>query len=1062
MNRLREFGDQRALAGLLVLGVLKGVAIVGIAEALARGIVAVIDGDDLRGAIVLGAGAALLRAGVTWATRWWSTRSALGVKSELRLGVAARVLQGGTPAGTATAVGAFGLGELDETYRTVLPAAVTAATVPLVAGARILSLDWVSALIVALTLPLVPLFMVLVGRHAQQQADAAASALDRLSHHLIELARGLPVLVGLGRLEQQAEALDRIGRRQRDATLRTLRTAFLSALVLELIATISVAVVAVFVGVRLIDGSLPLTVGLIALILAPECFQPFREVGAAFHASQDGLAALRRARAIIADSARSVVRIPGGAMRFANLTVLRVPAITGLGGTFPSGTVTAITGRSGAGKSTLLGVLAGTVVPDAGTVGGVDPSRVAWVPQHPRFIGATVREELERYAADPERVPGMLDRLDLATFEHAEPARLSPGEGRRVAVARALLRVDAGARLLLLDEPTAHLDAAAAELVIDAVRAVPRAVTVVLASHDERVLALADRTLAIGTQGGARTIGMRSARASRAVTVTQPPADANAVAELAGFLRPAAWRFAAAVTIGAAASLFAVALTAVSGWLIVSASAGPPIMLLLVAIVGVRFFGIGRAALRYAERLVTHDAVLTALVALRARLWRGLAARGVASRALATSGTAVEYLIASAARVRDLAPRVVLPAAVAVVTGLAALVAVALLEPMALPVVIAVLLAALLIAPAATLLADRAAAKATARSGARMARAVLGLAEAADDLRANGVAAAELDRLASLDAQSNRAARRGAWALGLGDAIAVLTTALGAVAMLPVAAAAGTSAPIVAVLVLVPLALAEPLMGASAAAQQAPALADALRRVRELTAPVPERRGRAVGRIDALSLRGLSVRWPGASAAAFDPIDAEVRRGEWLIVEGPSGAGKSTLLAAILGYLPAASGGVFVDGVAGASLDPRGLRERVAWCPQDAHLFDSTIRGNLLLAAPDADDERLRGVLRTVGLQYPLDRRVGAAGAELSGGERQRLAVARALAADRDVVLLDEPTAHLDAATASALLADLRTALRDRIVVMVTHHADDLHPDDAVVSLGASVLSTAA
>ena len=328
-----------------VLAALKAASLVGIAEAVASGIVAVIGGDDWRGAVLLGLASGLVRAAVTWASASYATRAAIGAKEMLRGELARRLLGGSAHGGTVlggtnagvgsnSIVGTVGLDELDNYYRTALPATITAAVVPLLIGARILFADPVSAIIIVLTVPLVPVFMVLVGLHSKERADAASTSLQRLSDQLAELARGLPVLVGLGRVEEQSAALREVSERNRRATMATLRTAFLSSLVLELIATLSVAVVAVFVGVRLVGGDLPLAVGLLALILAPECFAPFRELGAAFHSSQDGLAAMRRARSVIDAPADPDVRLVGDDVSVADLVVTRVvrvlPTIDGL------------------------------------------------------------------------------------------------------------------------------------------------------------------------------------------------------------------------------------------------------------------------------------------------------------------------------------------------------------------------------------------------------------------------------------------------------------------------------------------------------------------------------------------------------------------------------------------------------------------------------------------------------------------------------------------------------------------------------------------------------------
>lgn len=1062
------------LAVLGLLAALKAAALVGIAQAVATGIVAVIDGSDWRAPLVLGLASGLLRAVVTWAAGAYATRAAIGEKERLRGELAERLVAGSSSStGSASVVGTLGLDELDNYYRTALPAVITAAVVPLLIGARILFADPLSALIIIVTVPLVPVFMALVGLHTRDRADAASAALQRLSDNLVELARGLPVLVGLGRVDEQSAALRETSERHRVATLATLRTAFLSSLVLELISTISVAVVAVFVGVRLVYGELPLEIGLLALVLAPECFAPFRELGSAFHSSQDGLAAMRRARAIIDEPvAGADVDTLGqrpGPIVVTDLTVehddRNAPAVDGLSFTIPRGSITSIEGASGAGKSTVLGALAG-IVEHGGTITGIDAADVAWVPQHPHTVAATVRDEVRLYANDEESTDATLAALALTHVAAADPARVSPGELRRVAVARGLVRVAAGSSILLLDEPTAHLDPAHARLVEHALRALS-GVTIVIASHEAGVAALADHRVLLSRQGGVREVSdeaLQPERLDRAETSVAP--TTGALAELAAFLRPVRWRFFASILLGTAASLAAVTLTAVSGWLIVRASEEPSFMYLMVAIVGVRFFGIARAVLRYAERLLTHDAVFGAVTGLRARVWAGLAARGPASRALASGGAALDYVVSSADRVRDLVPRVILPPAVAIGTAIAAVIAFSALHAPAVSTLLGGLLVSLLVAPIVGLAADRHAARGIAEVRSTVVREFTAMVAAAPELRANGIGSRVVARLAAADARAGRLARSTAWALGLGQAIVVAACVTTAVLMLPLTAPAvadGSLPPaIVAVLVLVPLGLIEPLASLVDSVQQWPALAAALTRVRAVSAPVPMRAGAPVASIESLALLDVRAGWAGS--APFASVSAAAERGDWIVVEGPSGAGKSTLLATIMGYVPAASGAVVINGVPVAALDPSALRARIAWCPQESHLFDSTVRGNLLLARAHDDkptDEELLDALDRVGLgplvatlDDGLDTRVGPAGDRLSGGERQRLAVARTLLTNADVVLLDEPTAHLDARAAEQLMHDLRFALRDRIVVLVSHHASERAADDILVHLG--------
>ena len=1032
-----------------LLAALKAAALVGIAQAVASGLVSVIAGTDAwRSAVTLGIASGVLRAAVTWATPVFAIHVAQGRKESLRRTLAARLLAGGgTRIGGATATATVGLDELDTYYRSVIPAVVTTAVVPLLVGTRILFADWVSALIIVVTVPLIPVFMALVGMHTRERADAASASLQRLSDHLVELAKGLPVLVGLGRVEEQSTALAAVSTAHRTTTMSTLRSAFLSSLVLELISTLSVAVVAVFVGLRLVSGDLPLEIGLLALVLAPECFAPFRELGSAFHASQDGLAAVRRVRAITTSPVATAHHVPGPRLQVERLVVQYddrpAAALDGFDLIVDRHSTVSLEGPSGSGKSTVLGVLAGVVPAQGGTVAGIDDHRVAWVPQHPFTVGSTVRDELDLYADAPADVTRALEQLGLTHVAEADPARLSPGELRRLAVARGLVRVAAGADLLLLDEPTAHLDPAHAHLVERAIEELRGTVTIVFASHEEGMTRLADRRVLLGGIGGAREVeaALEPVPSKTQDSVSIEALNARPWAEFRPVLLSFGWRLPVGILLGAAATLFAVALTALSGWLIVRASEQPPIMYLTVAIVGVRFFGIGRAVLRYAERLVTHDGVLGAVTDLRLRLWAGLAQRGVATRTLATGAVALDYLVAAADRVRDLVPRVVLPLAALAVTAPASCIAVALLHPAALPALGITLLVGGVIAPAVALIADRAASRRTTAARSRMLRTFASTVAAADDLRANGVAPRMLERLDSLDAAAGAESRRAALALGLGHALVVVAGTVGAMLMLTLASAPG---PVLAILVLLPIALIDPMLAGVDAVQQWPSLRAALAKVGAVTAaPAPARQ---LGPpVTSLELDDLTVAWAGAEP--FGPLTATARPGDWIVVEGPSGSGKSTLLATLLGFLPPASGRMI-------GADPT----RMAWCPQEGRLFDSTVRGNLLLARGRDDrpsEAELLSALKVAALPLGLDTAVGPGGSYLSGGERQRLAVARTLLARADIVLLDEPTAHLDAANADLLMANLRRELSDRIVVLVTHHPSERRVGDARLALGA-------
>ncbi|GGO66392.1 ABC transporter [Microbacterium nanhaiense] len=1166
-----------ALAGLGALAALKALGLVLVAGAVASGIAGLASGDlDVRGVMMLGSAGAILRAVAAWGTRVVAARVAITVKQDLRgqlwdriaSGDAegaegedphadrpvdpARISQGSEREGSIAVLATDGLDDLDDYFSQSLPAMIQAAVVPLVVGARILGADWLSALIIVLTIPLVPVFMILIGKHTQEKTDEATGALARLANHLTELARGLPVLVGLGRVDEQSRALAEIQGEYRTRTQRTLRTAFLSALALELISTISVALVAVVLGLRLMHGTVGLEAALLALILAPECFQALRELGSAFHSSQNGASALARVKRILAGARRGdvrgarlnvVARQDGSAAR----SLTRPEPLTKLPAGFPSlaevvaqlgepleraadaapttiavheltvrhegrarptlerfsasiGGITAVAGPSGSGKSTLLKALAGALPSSAhasGWVVGIDTDRTAYAPQTPRAFTSTPWDELALYGAED---PGsLLTEVGLDHRADAATAELSPGEQRRLAVARALARVDAGATLLILDEPTAHLDRASAELVRGAIRCRAKRATVVLATHEPETLALAGRIVRVaegGTvhPGGAAELGApadpdgaaRAASGTVGVPVSTGPVriaggpasqaielpklrgpghrpvarrGSRSRREIRSLLRPDALRWGFGALLAFVTTGMGLALTAVSGWLIVRASVEEFIMYLLVAIVGVRFFGIGRAVSRYGERLATHAASFATVDRLRLRLWRGVAARGAGSRRLLEGGSPVDYLVTLADDLRDQLPRVI----PGVVAGLLAIVGIvvttALVAPaLALPVALVLVVAAAL-SGAIAVWAARGSMRTRVKERSALARGTAALALAADDLRANGRAVPAIARLDRAGERLARAERGSAWSAGLADAVILLCCSALAAAV-PVLAG-GLAAEFACVVALLALAAVEPLSGLANACHRVPALRELARRIAPLADEPPAvMTGRTpVPRpVSSVALDDVAAAYPGQDVPVFRHVSGEVAPGEWLVVSGPSGSGKSTLLSVLMGALAPVEGTVYASEVSLARADAASWRDAVAWCPQDAYVFDSRIRANLAIARSRENaptDEEMTAALARVGLSLDLDTRVGAGGSALSGGERQRLAVARALLTSAEVILLDEPAAHLDRPTAEAMMADIRRATADRIVVLVSHRPDAQAPEGSrVIALG--------
>ena len=1227
------------------------------------------DADTITpGLIAVAVAALLVRSGTDYLLAVSAQRAASGAKSQIRSALLKRVLATGgadTPEGTgATAVLlSRGLNALDDYYTKTLTAFVSTAIVPFILWVVVAALDWMSAMVLACTLPLIPVFMILIGKNTRDETAEAQAELHRLSDHILELVRGLPVIIGLGRERAQTRSMNALGQRYRERTMQTLRSAFMSSLALELITTISVALIAVLIGVRLVNGTLGLDTAILVLLLAPECYQPLRDVGAAYHQSEDGVAALRSAQKIIdaplpaaaADSSAQdsaaqkaqpstiavedlSVSYPARPAVLTNLSLnldRRVATAQGVTAQDARGAVIGVMGESGCGKSTLLNVFSGAVreglVPTGseepvhltGSVTGLGTTLV--IPQSPVFTAPTVQTEMALYAlsateAERERAAALLGeamdskKLSVTDAESAllvgplaqlgmqkltalEPGALSAGQARRLAVARTLARAEAIYRAggeqtvltVLVDEPTAHLDAYSAYLVTRALhRLAELGATVLIVTHEQELAAGCD-TLVRAVQTAQGYTWTAEANTARVAVPAQAPAhllkdreeyEAESTApagtsaaveaeeaepaglfaslrslkELTGIGVRAAT---GPVIMAAITSLMAAALTALSGWLIVRAAEGPAMMYLMVAIVGVRFFGLGRACARYAERLMTHSKVLAAANILRLRAWVGAWQSVSSVRALLRGDALLERLVGGIDELRDGVPRVIIPPAAHLLVMTAALITTACILPQALiPVLLAVLVSTF-VAPWIVLRADARAEALARRSTAQMLRLGTGMLSAAEDLRANGVATTAEKANGALDAENLSALQKGSTAQGVGRALVTLSwfgaALASAMIAYPLAVDGTVRAPEAAIVVLLCTGMLESSLGHVEAVRSWPAFSRLLatiapsvrdvslegvvatstlkrsvpteaevdthvlpRRVERLRARAeaemeelleadrqrahrfdrpesatdskagaqsdskavrppkpgeptlvscgtPQELGVKVAETDpALSLQDAAARWPGMDHPVFTDLNMNARAGSWTAVTGPSGSGKSTVLATVLGFLPLESGRVLASGEV---LEGEQLRGYAAWCPQAAHIFESTLEGNLMLARDRSDrpsEEELIEVLRRVGLGEWFDALpqglrtpVGAGGSFLSGGQRQRLAVARALLVNSPVLLLDEPTAHLDAESARALMADLDAATRSSSVatVLVSHRPEDIARCDEVVRL---------
>ena len=533
----------------VALGTLRGLLLVAqawlLATVVAGAFMSKKDLAELRRPVELLLAVVVARAAVSWASEWSANRCSAQVKSLLRAALVRRagVLgtdgRAGTPSGQLATLATRGLDALDGYFARYLPQLFLSVIVPVIVLVAVVRVDWISASIMVVTLPLIPVFMALIGMATRAHTDRQLRALQLLSGHFLDVVSGLTTLKIFGRSKAQVDVIDEVTNSYRRRLMATLRVTFLSSLVLELLASVSVALIAVAIGLRLLDGHMDLRAGLFVLVLAPEAYAPLRQLGADYHASAEGLSAADQvfdvldrpvpdhgSRTDVPDPALNALVVEGVDFTYPGRDR---PALVGASFEVAPGELVALTGPSGCGKSTLLAILLGLIRPDSGTVavGGVDlaaldpdawRSRLAWVPQHPHVFAATIADNIRlgRGDAHPEDLveavsaaglSGLIGRLSegLDTRIGEGGAGISAGERQRIGLARAFLR---DAPLLLLDEPTANLDGETEAEIVEAVRRLGRGRTVVMVAHRPALVALADRVIDLPTTGVLATTGV--------------------------------------------------------------------------------------------------------------------------------------------------------------------------------------------------------------------------------------------------------------------------------------------------------------------------------------------------------------------------------------------------------------------------------------------------------------------------------------------------------------------------------------------------------------------------
>lgn len=1177
----------RSYGGLLLLTLLGTVATLGQAYAFARIIDSlVVQGESLPYGTMAVLGAMIsMRMICSHGEQWLRDHIASALHEDLRNRVLHHMIAQGVrqseSAGSVTHILTDGLDHVDAYMSQYIPQALYAVLIPLMISIAIIdSVSWIGWILL-MTYPLIPFFMILIGKQADKLNKQQWERMQFLGGHFLDVLQGLTTLKVFGRAKEQVHVIGRLSGEFRDATLKVLRIAFLSALVLELIGTISTAMIAVYLGVSLVYGEVEFLPAFFILLLAPDFYAPLRQLGAAFHTGLSGKVSLTAVQEYLTSgievvrTGQETLKRPMQTIEFRDVAYEYEEDHVGLEtftGVLKRGYSYMLVGESGAGKTTISNVLMQLLTPTKGrvTVDGYDlqtldsqwyHEQIAYLSQTPYIMSGTLQENLQfGLEASDETLWKVLQQVQLADFVSALPLGLdtvigeggyglSGGQRQRLALGRTLLRP---AQILILDEVTAHLDVETENLIMQVLREYGQDKIVLYVGHRVQTMKYVD-TLFVMQAGRLVESGsytdlvaqngyfaslvntysnpvMRNLTYSDALFVKEYTTVVNKEmiqegsastyeteydnvtptrlkastskgemqqSEAIGSVRQqeirrglvSLWNLLSqhrvllvgSVMLAMGTVIMNIGLLTTSTWLITKASEHPILVVLSLAIVGVRFFGIGRAICRYGERYVSHSMAFQGLYELRIAFFKRLEPLVPRIFQSMKMGDLLGRIMTDIETLQFFYLRTLVPSLSFIgITVVGCSIGYQLHPIVAIMIALYSIIVGIILPIIITYVLRQVPPMRLHTRGLMKEEFIESVHGVVDIIMSHQETRFVQSMKASFSAYDgwqslwNRGVR---WNQTILLGLAQSALLVGVVVGVWVIDESSYGPLWVAVLAIGLQSYFEVLQPMTEASLHGYESALAMDRLEALDGqgnqqiqsvdPVSNYSSRGLGEyVDNDSSHDVSpmIRIQSLSFAydvlpIYDRLDLAIQKGEKVAIVGPSGSGKSTLFALLQGWYTY-SGTISIDGSDARMLSEEQLQSYMAYATQDIYVFHATISDNIRLAKPSATDEDIWQALEAVQLAdwvrtlpKGLRTMVGQGGMGLSGGQRQRLGMARLYLRDAEILLLDEPLEGLDQVTRHLVQDQLSTLFQGKTVLYITHHIEQLHEMDRILFL---------